>query len=477
MSNISKVNINRTNHGIAFEKALTTVTAKGTLIKASNAYIGQTISLPTGASIKSMNMFPINAVDRETNGITFTVDSNDPNTVQVSGTASANAYSAGTITSSNGTLLEAGDYYLKTFGSKSGLLRVYIDFIDYASGEKTTDTRTLSTTSKGYVLPLEAKTYVGVRIAVPRGNAVTTPQTVKVMFTAYMMNRYYPAEYYPYYSQNNGVVQSEDFVISNPSAGSVSYFIKNTDEMKKVHVATFNVGDYSGSGGWQEDVNVPTGDMDKYGKYIGSLGADVFCTQEDREYYNITDKVTMREEFYDVMYRYGGVISKAITHGNTMAKGIYSNFVTSNEGKYTFVNQGTTEVSGTNFWNSLSYCTINIKGKEILVVSAHLCPKAHNTAVRKTQIGEMLTLIGNLGFENIIICGDFNVWEDEYDEFGDGWKFANCGVFGVLDTYDSANSHPFDNIIVSDNLFINNVKVHTDNDFDDHFALTADVYI
>lgn len=432
------------------------------------------ISIPSNSEIRSINMFPINAINRTTNGITFTVDSNDNNTVNINGTATSNAYSYGTITENNSVFLKVGTYYLKSFGSSNQDIRLYIDI--FTNGVHSTKSKPITAIANGWSFELEADSYVGCRIQIPKWSTIQD-ETVSIMFSGLRIEKLQPYDaYFP--PRNDGLLRRRCVVLNENESDSVTYVRDST--LKKpirLKIGTFNVGDYSGNGGNIGDVDEPTGDKLEYIRYISSLNADILCTQEDREYWKISTEESIFDEIYSNMYSHSILVSKALSHGNTMAKAIYSWYDSVLEGKYTFENQGTYESSGGNFWNSLTYAVLKIDAYYVLIVSVHLAPKSNNTEVRKLEIAEMLSLIEQIGVDRVIICGDFNVWEDEYDSFGPEWKLANCGAYGTYATYDSTNIHPYDNIIVSNGLTVSNVEIHNNNSFKDHFAVTATVTI
>lgn len=253
--------------------------------------------------------------------------------------------------------------------------------------------------------------------------------------------------------------------------GIYNRFLSLTKGVIKISVGTFNVGGYSG--GNSELIDVPTGDITEYLKYISSLSVDVLFLQEDREFWDIPNQISTKEKMYDYLYQYGGVISKSTNNNGIWGKSIYSNYPLKNGGKYTFNTQGTHPETGKNLWNSFTYYTLHIKDIEVLVLSVHLAAKNNNVAARKSQILEILNFIN--GHKYVIVAGDFNVWEDEYEDFDDTkYNKANCGIYGELNTFSSQNFHPFDTVITTKNIKILNPLVHN-NEFGDHFALTCDL--
>lgn len=425
------------------------------------------------------NMIKIHAINRTTNTIEFTIDENDANTVSIKRvsetTQSGNAYSYGTINVGNATLLKAGTYYMRTFGLVDSHVGIYFNFI--VGSTNTTQVYKSNEIQNGVIITLDVDTYVGARIQVTSG--FEGEGTVSVMYSKVAINKWFPTEYMPYKEPRTDGVLSAISVVENPSEDDVVMYQTRNDINKpttKLKIGTFNVGDYSGAGGWQEYVEVPLGDKTEYLKYISSLDVDVLCTQEDREFWDIPNSITTFSEIYSNIFKDSCLVSKAVSRGNTGAKAIYSNLNSIVSGRYTFETQGYNPETSEDFWNSFTYKVAEIGSNTVLLISVHLAPKANNADVRKLQIGEIKEFVKSFGIDKVIICGDFNVSEDEYDSFGEGWTLANHGKYGDFDTYDSSNHHPFDNIVVSEGILVSNVEVHP-NSFHDHFALTATITI
>lgn len=485
MANINKISVNNIVYDIEDKKAQSKLndvlsqdkeSKKGKLIVVDDAIpdVPPTY-LPSGAIVYGFNMYKLNAITRETNGITFTVSNDDPNTVNVNGTATSNAYSYGSITTANAeNLLDAGKYLLYLYSSDTDV-KAYYNIISYSTGSTiatgTYEPETLN------VMTLTEKCYVAIRLQVPSGRSVTNTNA------SLYFSKVFPKYGYQSYKAPNGNMNEHSVIMCDNDTDYIRYmsFIIddkiNTSEMfpYTFKVGTFNCGNYSS--GTSSTANVPTGDLTSYANYIQSLNADILCTQEDREFWNISEAITMRSVLYDYLYEHGDVISKSTSEGGTLAKGIFSNFELVNSGKYTFNAQGTTTDGGSTYqWSSLTYYTMNIADKSILLVSVHLASKQWNESVREAQITEMLTLINAIGLDYVIIGGDLNNWNDELDLFiNNGYVLANSGVYGEFETFYTGN-HTFDNIVVTPNIKLRDVKAHT-NSFQDHYALTATITI
>ena len=421
------------------------------------------VSIPKNAVIHAQNMYRINAVTRSSNGIDFTVDENDPNTLILNGRAQSNAYSFGTITSDNAMIKNfSGKIYIFAY-SENPDVRIYINTFGGSTETKTIKCNKLY--SYDFV-----DSNIGIRVQVP-ADILCENDTVNVYVSIVP-----PTEYSAYSADSDDTLKEKSIIATNSNfEETVKYFKRNGKKpFSKVKIATFNVGDYSGDGGSVGDVNEPAGDLRSYARYISSLDADILCTQEDREWWNIAEQVTMKSVLFDHLYRNGKVISKALSHGNTMAKGIYTNYEIKKSGKYTFSVQGVNETTGGRFWNSFSYSVVRIDDKDVCIVSVHLAPKSNNTDVRKTQIQEMIDFVS--GYEYAVIAGDFNVWEDELDSF-EGFTLANGGIFGLYDTYYGSTFHPYDNIVTTPNINVTNVQVHVNDEYKDHYAVTCDIII
>lgn len=447
----------------AFIDAHVVKKAAGQIIAIDDAVVGSVpLSAPEGAVVYNRNAFLANITSRTSNGVTFTQDANDPNTVTLNGTATGNAYSYAGITAANAAaLLEPGRYYIASYADTAETYPIlYADVIDYATGVKTT-IGNVGVMNSVYALNLTAKSYLGVRVQLASGNTVSN-LTVHVYISPVMPDY----EYVPY-TAPNGTFKAHS-VMALPSAGNVEYYgYYNPPAMPySLRIATFNVGEYDHGASTYPDTPA---DFDAYAQAIAEIGADILLTQEDRVYKSVAGQITTWDALYQYMYSYGGIVSNSISTNGMMAKGIYSNIPLYQPMRVTFTTQAA------NYWSSMTVYLASVAGKIVLLLSAHLAPRETNASVRAAQIAEIMQYVSNLAPDYCIIAGDLNIWTAaELDAFT-GFIKANCGPFGQITTYPTG-SHFFDNILVTPNIKLQGVKA-VPNNLNDHYALVADIVL
>ena len=127
-----------------------------------------------------------------------------------------------------------------------------------------------------------------------------------------------------------------------------------------------------------------------------------------------------------------------------------------------------------------SYGIITINGKDIYLYDIHLSLDA---ATRATEYTELLTILSTKTY--FIVCGDFNAAsgseQTEFNQFiNAGYKCANGGLLGLMDTYHNYPYGKIDNIITSSNIIISDSYV-MDDVYDemcsDHYPIVADIII
>jgi len=435
--------------------------ATGQIIPIDDAMIGSVpLSAPTGAVIYNRNAFLANIATRTSNGVTFTQDANDPNTVVLNGTATGNAYSYGSISAANAAaLLEPGRYYIASYADTSEAYPIlYADVIDYETSTKTT-IGNVGSVNGLYALNLTAKSYLGVRVQLASGNTVSN-LSVHVYISPVM-----PDHKYVPYTAPDGTFKAHSVMVL-PSAGNVEYYGYYYPPAMpySLRIATFNVGEYDHGASTYPDT--PT-DFDAYAQAIAEIGADILFTQEDRVYKSVTDQITTWDALYQYMYSYGGIVSMSTSTQGMMAKGIYGNAPLYQPMRVTFAAQAT------GYWSSMTVYLASVAGKIVLLLSPHLAPRETNASVRAAQIAEIMQYVSNLAPDYCIIAGDLNIWTAaELDAFT-GYIRANCGPFGQIVTYPTG-SHFFDNILVTPNIKLQGVRA-VPNDLGDHYALMADI--
>lgn len=447
------------------------------------------LSIPTGLTIYSRNMFSINSDSRVTNGITFEVDANDPNTVVMRGTATANAYSYGTINSGNAkNILEAGEYWVAMYDDYRFVPRasrpyeLYVDFIDFSSEAKTSAVLKKNACQK---LTVSAKSYVGIRVRIPSGTSLDGD-----IFVSVYVSKMPPLPQYVPYAIPDDTLK-EFSVVDGNATGDIVYLSKTKDLPTTLSISTFNVGAYNHG----SNINTEEPDLEAYRPYIGEAFEDLFCTQDDRLYYSTNGK-TFNELMYQYMYEYGDIGSYSTSSSvGASGKGIYSKYPISPMGAYTFEVQGTTTEGGSDpYFAAFSYGFMLINSRTVLVISTYLSPKYWNGTARSAELQEMIDFVDSTGIEQVIICGDLNLWyantggvatdinptyPDEFADFRQlyeeaGFVVGNAGLFGMFDTFYSGN-HAFDNILVK-GMKMGKVRV-LQNNLNDHYVLTANVVV
>lgn len=175
----------------------------------------EVIYKPDDSKIYGRNIGLLNAIDRTTNGITFTTNTDDPNMVVLSGTSTNTAYSYGSINASNANIhVPAGTYYVCLFvegeGSHFSNIRAYLNNV------------TASTTGSYhgndvYKLTFAVDTTLAFRIQVAKGTNCGTSKRVYFYFSPVSSNKYYP-----YYAPGN-LMHSESVVINESASDYIIY--------------------------------------------------------------------------------------------------------------------------------------------------------------------------------------------------------------------------------------------------------------
>lgn len=243
----------------------------------------------------------------------------------------------------------------------------------------------------------------------------------------------------------------------------------STKSVQKISVMQFNVGHYAY--GVAEAYSGPDAEevLLRWKKWFNENACDIANINEYYRYFTLDQTISARTTLFDPIFKY-----------------CYNNLVTSLFSRYELLGQtwgylGASDPSSQRYYVK-AYVKIN--GVQLCLVGCHLSPAiADAPAKRAVQIADLLTLVEN--DTNVIIFGDFNVkTTDEYAPFiSAGYKMANGGYIGYFNTdytQDPAVVKPLDNIIVSPNIYISNIKVHGD-DYSqltsDHYAVTCDLTI
>lgn len=208
------------------------VSEKGKVVYINDAIPGSTpLFKPTSGTIYGRNIGLINAVTRTSNGITFAVDSTDPNTVTLSGTATSNAYSYGSINASNANItVPAGTYYMCLF--IDGITGEYTNVRAYYNNVTEGTTGSIQG-NRIYEITVNAETVIGVRVQVGSNTAISNTMTTHLYFSPIPPNGYYP------YETPNGKLKSETVAINNSADDFIVY--ESNKAEKNINVFTGNI--------------------------------------------------------------------------------------------------------------------------------------------------------------------------------------------------------------------------------------------
>lgn len=228
---------------------------------------------------------------------------------------------------------------------------------------------------------------------------------------------------------------------------------------QKLRVSSFNVGMYTKG---NNTGTITDSDILNMRKILCSLDADIIGLQETRETVNSS---TEKTEFYNYLY-------SQISIGSSLGtRGIVS--------RYQFLENGTGA-----FTTGRGYQTAKIKVGEKIInfFNFHLSPLVDN---RTTEFSEIVSIISNKSY--VICTGDFNVGNDtgggvtEYDTLlNAGFRLANCGYLGRINTFPGSLPRALDNVVVSPDIIIANVEspdIDTTNNPSDHNPIFADLVL
>ena len=244
-----------------------------------------------------------------------------------------------------------------------------------------------------------------------------------------------------------------------------------------IKVATYNVGDW----GWGAGLIAP-----EYKSDYLALQNTIFT--------NIDADICALQE-WNVNFCTDGTLSSVVTSeyfdylNGTGYWAIGSNIAFSSFNAY---NYSTVSVSGDYAKYEKAY--FNIGGIQVCLFNVHFDT---DQTKQEAQCSEILTLANQENY--VIICGDFNTVIESLSDtdyttmikpfIDDGYTDANCGAFGIFQTYyrtaDPSDSYKpaTDHIIVSSNITITNAYIDTTKLTDglsqkiDHIPLVAELSI
>jgi exonuclease III len=248
---------------------------------------------------------------------------------------------------------------------------------------------------------------------------------------------------------------------------------ESNDINKYIRVCTFNqAADYPHfTRATEEDLNKR---ILNYLNFIGEYNPDVICAQEAVATY-----------FQPISFEK----STSAVFNRKYLFPWYSGHQRRTWSKYNYGRKETVQFTaqvegGTRFYSKQ---TLYYENKEIVILNAHCEYRGESNfeLVRKAQFEELATEMAQHNY--CICCGDFNAWSaSEFNVFKDaGFTCANCGDYGVIDTWYVGTDYPdwpfkaVDNIIITPNIVIQNVE-RGPYDFDyfsDHAPLIADLQI
>lgn len=241
----------------------------------------------------------------------------------------------------------------------------------------------------------------------------------------------------------------------------------------RTRFATFNIGDFSGRGfekGSEESKKIIRDTMAK-------VGAELWALQEDVPFFGEVEGV----EPYDAVYD------------------CYKNYARRGNGRYNFKaflsDREIRDVEQIRYVGNMVFrhpwflrATVDIEGREVCLICLHF--DWSDKFVRQKQISQVIGYASK--YDYCLIMGDFNpedcvdgnklshklFFEEEYGRFADaGYTMANGGEFGTFDTIldTKITPCPFDNILVSSKIKIENAGRVADPWMCDHALIWADL--
>lgn len=240
--------------------------------------------------------------------------------------------------------------------------------------------------------------------------------------------------------------------------------VESEPESEKVdfNIMTFNVGKF-----WNGVTFIPDDKVEeqavKLRRIFSKHKTPIICCQEAEICMNVSQTVNSYDKLFSNKFREDGF---ALMGEDTGFRGFLC--IASKNALSSYV----TKYYSGQYYRAYTIATTKYNGVEVTLVNTHLSLTQEE---RTTEIQELLNAISI--YNNVIICGDFNVDSmDEYTPFTDAnYKLCNGGWFGEFITYPSSGKK-LDNIIVSNNITIDNVWLDDTDDID-HSPLIARLII
>ena len=276
-------------------------------------------------------------------------------------------------------------------------------------------------------------------------------------------------------TEKNGKVPSELRISVYPIVdGEISedmwkekFQISCTRETNHIKVATMNYGLWNDGGTKFVPDNKVEEVLAKWKAMLDDHDVDILCGQEWLKFFDRSNKVTAEDALFAYKYKYQ--FSTASGFGkNLVSKLPVTDF------------QVIAHTKNTSRMYTKAYTEIN--GKRVCLINAHLSIETDFYANRKAEYDDLLKVMKEE--EYVIVFGDFNAYTGmEFRNFTQaGYVLANCGKFGVFDTWtnfdkpSSWGNKAIDNIIVSPNIEILSV-VCDRRDLSDHNMLVAELLL
>ena len=209
---------------------------------------------------------------------------------------------------------------------------------------------------------------------------------------------------------------------------------------------------------------------------IAELDADVLIVNEDTGYIDSASTKSSHDYVFQPVYPF--------VYGST------------NEKIYSKIGFATTENKKSPNNRYVSFATISVQNKTILIVCVHAVPgiEASNVTERAEDLAWLITEIGNKTFDYLVMGGDFNPEKGADDLTTMETAFSNAnmimcngGQFDYLNTWFDPNARynnvvaramPLDYVITSNNVICNRFKTYTENFYDlysDHVPIVANL--
>ena len=275
-------------------------------------------------------------------------------------------------------------------------------------------------------------------------------------------------------TEKNGKVPSELRISVYPipdgeitAAMWENFDVTCTRSSDHIRVATMNYGLWNdGTTKYVEDDKVESVSA-AWKKMLDDNDPDILCGQEWLPFFDRSNKLMADDVLFAYKYRYQ-----------------YS--TSSGNGKNLVSKTECTDYAANNFSNgkgrqyTKAYTEIN--GKKVCIINAHCSLETDFNVARKAEFEELIRIMKQEQY--VIVFGDFNAYSvAEFDLFKNaGFRIANGGSFGTFDTWTNFDKPSYwankaiDNIIVSSNIKILDVKVDR-RDLSDHNMLVADLQL